>query len=68
MKFDGSSGKRPSAEARRYVYAVAASSLETDLTDPEGWLLGGLDDEVDRRRVKRETRKVAAELRRKANR
>lgn len=65
MKFDGSSGKRPSVEARRYVYAVTAASLDTDLCDPEGWVLGGLVDEADIRRAKKATKLVIAELVRK---
>lgn len=67
MKFDGSSGRKPSAEARRYVYNVLATSIETDLGDHEGWLFGGLDDEVDRRRVKKAAKLVVAELLRKGS-
>lgn len=67
MKFDGSSGRRPSAEARRYVYRVLATCLDTDLGDDEGWMLGGIDCEFDRRRVKRAAELVIEELLRKGN-
>lgn len=66
LKFSGDSGRKPSAEARRYVYAVMASALETDLIDPEGWVRGGLGNEFDDRRAKSAARKVITELRRKA--
>jgi hypothetical protein len=64
--FDGSSGRRPSAEARRYVYAIVATSLENDMEDSGGWLFGGLESEFDRRRVRKAARLVVTELRRKA--
>lgn len=41
LKFNGSGGLRPSAEARRYVYRVLAASIDEDLRDFDGWLLGG---------------------------
>ena len=66
LKFNGSSGRRPSAEARSYVYAVLASALETDLGDPEGWMRGGIEEEPDERRVFKAARAVIKELRRKA--
>lgn len=68
LKFDGSSGRRPSAEARRYVLAVVATSIDNDLGDREGWLLGGLEEEPDRRRVRNEAKKMIARLQREAKR
>lgn len=68
MKFDGGSGRRPQTEARRYVYAVLASALSTDMSDPEGWVFGGMEDEFDRRRAKKAGRAIIAELLRKAKR
>jgi len=65
MKFDGKSGRRPSAEARRYVYNVIATSIESDLRDDGGWLMGGLDEEVDRRRVTKAAKAVIKEMLRK---
>lgn len=66
MKFDGSSGRRPSAEARRYVYVSIAATLEAD----PNWVLNHLQDEeldeFDIRRIEKEVRKVARELRAKA--
>lgn len=66
MMFDGSSGMRPNAQARRYVYAVAASALETDLGDPDGWVFGGMEEKADRVLARKAALKVIAELRRKA--
>jgi hypothetical protein len=66
MKFNGSSGRRPSAEARRYIYAVMASALTEDMRDDGGWVYGGIESEFDRRRLASEARKVVAEFLRKA--
>lgn len=65
MMFDGRRGSRPSTQAHKYVYRVLASALMSDLTDSGGWVLGGMDEEVDRRRAKKEARKIIAELLRK---
>ncbi len=65
MMFDGSSGMKPSAEARRYIYRVLAAAVETDIRDRDGWILGGVDNEFDERRLRKEAKKVAAELLRK---
>jgi hypothetical protein len=70
VKFDGSSGKKPSTEARRYVDAVLWSMLEAELEAAERehtWMFGGLDDEVDRRRVRAAIRRVQTALQRKAS-
>jgi hypothetical protein len=64
-KFDGSSGKKPSAEARRYVYAILAAMIDNDMSDTGQWFFGGLDNEVDRRRVRRAVKLVEAEMIRK---
>ncbi|HEV2310781.1 MAG TPA: hypothetical protein VGU73_09665 [Acidimicrobiia bacterium] len=65
MRFDGKSGMKPSAQARRYIYTTLANFLEDDAAH-DAWVLGPLDDEFDRRRARTEARKVVAELRRKA--
>ena len=65
MKFNGSSGRKPQTEARRYVYAVLATAIEHDGDDIRGWLFGGLE-EPDRRRVEKAARAIVKELRRKA--
>lgn len=68
MRFDGSSGKKPSAEARRYVYKTIAHFLTDDVDNAGGgWLLSGIDDEVDRRRIRKAAQAVAVMMRRKAN-
>lgn len=67
MRFDGSSGRRPQSEARRYVYRVLAMAIEYDGDEMRGWLLGGLENEADRRRVKKAAKVVTKELRRKAD-
>jgi hypothetical protein len=53
LKFGGANGRKPQAEARRYVYAVAATMLENELGEHQrnGWMFGGLEEEPDRRRV-----------------
>lgn len=68
MKFDGSSGRRPSAEARRYIYRCLASTLQNDAGDlSAGYLFDEEDlEEVDIRRLKKEAQKVIHELRVKA--
>lgn len=65
IMFDGKSGRRPSAEARRYVYRVLAAALDEDLNDRQGWVFGGMDHDVDRRRAWKEAKKIIAELLRK---
>ncbi len=67
-KFTGNTGRRPSAEARRYVYRVLASCLDDDLDNPEGWVLGGIDDEPSQRRARKAAKLVFAELVRKGRR
>lgn len=66
-KFDGSSGMKPSAEARRYIYRVMATALDTDMTDDEGWVFGGIDCEFDRRRLREAAKRVRADLLRKGS-
>lgn len=70
MRFDGSSGRRPSSEARRHVLGVMANAILTDLIDGEFGLARalcvGLEDEADRRRVLKEARKLARALEKKA--
>jgi hypothetical protein len=67
LTFNGKSGRKPQTEARRYVYRIIASMLANDAVDGNGWLLGGLDEEPDRRRVKKAQRAVQLEMARKAS-
>jgi len=70
LKFDGSSGRKPQTEARRYVYDVIVQMLDAQLThEPErteGWVFGGITNEFDRRRVTKAIKAVQVEMRRKA--
>lgn len=70
LRFNGDSGRRPQAEARRYVYGILATMLEHELTPEErdGWIFGGIEFDADRRRLKRAVRDVVAVLRKKAQR
>lgn len=65
LMFNGTSGRRPTAEARRYVYRVLASALREDLKDSEGWVFGGMVNEPDRRRAAKAARAIIDELIRK---
>ena len=69
-KFTGADGRKPSTEARRYVYRRLAKLLEDELNENEGigWLWEGDDiDEFDRRRIRGALMKVVAELHKKAD-
>lgn len=68
--FDGRSGHRPQAEAQRYVYRMAARMLEHEFHPDEahGWIFGGIETEVDQRRVKKALKQVITEMERRANR
>lgn len=72
LKFDGSRGWKPQAEARRYVYSVLVAMLDHEVSsypeNVEGWMFGGIDNEFDRRRLEKAIRAVQAEMLRKANR
>ncbi len=69
-QFSGSSGLKPQAEARRYVYAVLVSMLAEEIREGndrgEGWMFGGVDDPFDRRRLFKAIKAVASEMRRKS--
>lgn len=67
LRFNGDNGRKPTTEARRYIYRVLAASLEEDMKDYQGWILGGIDQEPDRRRLHIVAKKVVAELLRKGN-
>lgn len=67
MIFTGKDGRKPSTEARRYVYRMLLNMLSHDNEDPHGWLWGGIEDDFDRRRLKIAIGKVKAELTRKVN-
>ncbi len=68
LKFSGESGRKPQTEARRYVYRIVAAMLANDGTDAEGWLLGGIEEDPDRRRVRKAAKAVADEMLRKGKR
>ena len=68
MMFDGSSGRPPRSEARRYVLGVVASSIEDDLHDKQGWIFGGMEDPADRRLAKKAALALIAQLCRRAKR
>lgn len=68
LMFSGTSGRRPSSEAHRYIYKVLASSLQADLNDAEGWVFGGVTQEPDRRRARKAAEVVIKELIRKGSR
>lgn len=70
--FTGSQGRRPQTEARRYVYAILAKMLSDELRQGDehggGWMFGGVEDEVDLRRLKKAIKAVRSEMQRKAQR
>jgi hypothetical protein len=66
--FNGESGMRPSAEARRYVYRVTTMMLDHELTDRDGWMFGGIAHEADKRRLRKAIKDVIKELTKKSNR
>ena len=68
-KFNGANGRKPSTEARHFVYARLARLLEDELDENQcaGWLYMEIDaDEFDRRRIRAAAKKVAVELQKKA--
>lgn len=65
MRFDGSTGHRPSTEARRYLYRVLAAVIDCEMRDPDGWFRGGIKNEFDTRRLRHAAKLVAAEMMRK---
>ena len=67
LKFISANGRKPSAEARRYIYRVLASSLAQDMDDHDGWVFGGITNDCDRRRLVTAGKKVIAELIRKGS-
>jgi hypothetical protein len=67
MKFTSANGRgMPRKQARRYVYNVLTMMLDYELTDREGWMFGGIDNECDRRRLKTAIRAVIREMTKKA--
>lgn len=67
MKFTNSNGRKPQTEARKYVYNVLSQMLECELSpdENEGWMFGGIEDDFDRRRLKKAIKAVISELKRK---
>lgn len=71
LRFNGESGKKPSAQARRYIYERLAVMLMDDMRDrprSDSFVLREINNEFDERRVRNEAKKVVAELERKAKR
>ena len=66
MRFTSNNGRTPQAEARRYVYALLVPMLEHELSDPDGWMFGGIEEEPDKRRLTKAIKAVAAEMGRRA--
>ena len=72
QRFDGKHGRKPSAQARRYIYERLAVLLKTDMCQhpaPDGgsFVLQHIDNEFDERRIRKEAAKIVSELHRKAN-
>jgi hypothetical protein len=65
MKFTKSNGTKPSTQARRYVYSILAAQLEFDIANGSEWMWREFD-EADSRRIINATKKIIAEMRRKA--
>jgi hypothetical protein len=66
--FDGSSGRKPQTEARRFVYGVLATILDNSLERSEdGWFsMGERGDEFDRRRLRKAMDAVRDEMAKKS--
>lgn len=62
MIFDGSSGRKPSIEARQFVYRMAAAYILND-----EYMYTREMDEFDRRRVDAAVTFIAKQLQKKAN-
>lgn len=68
LQFNGRDGLRPQAQARRYVYRVLFAMLDHELTERDGWMFGGIEQEPDQRRLTKAIEAVKKEIKRKANR
>jgi hypothetical protein len=66
LEFKGDSGRKPQAEARRYVYRVISMILDYELTDSDGWMFGGIEKEPDQSRLRKAIKAVRVEMLRKA--
>lgn len=66
MKFTSERGHTPQAEARRHVYRILVPMLQHELTDPDGWMFGGIAEEPDKRRLTKAIKAVAVEMARRA--
>lgn len=47
-------------DARAYVYNVLAIIVDHELTDEDGWMFGGIDNDFDRRRLVKELARFRA--------
>jgi len=71
LRFDGKNGRKPSAQARRYIYERLAVMLKEDMyqhpaPDDGSFVLRHIDNQFDERRVRNAAQKVISELHRKA--
>jgi hypothetical protein len=68
LKFPGIS-RRPSAEARSYVYAIVHAMLDNELghDQKDGWMFGGIELEADKVRLRAAIKLVMKEMRRRAD-
>jgi hypothetical protein len=62
LKFNGSSGRKPQAEARRYVYRMLSTVLDLAIQNGDGWLFDNVEREPDQRRLLKAVHAVRKEL------
>jgi hypothetical protein len=67
LRFPGVT-RRPSAEARAYVYMVLVAMLDNELGpgQEDGWMFGGIDLDADKQRLRTAIKLVMKDLKRKA--
>lgn len=51
-----------SIEARAYMFAKFSRMISSELNDTEGWMLGGIDNDQDNRRLVNELKKYRASV------
>lgn len=67
MKFDGSSGRKPETEARKYVYNILVEMLRHELSPEEkdGWMFGGIERDADQQLLRKAIKGVMSEMKRR---
>lgn len=65
--FNENNGRTSEAEAKRYVYRILSRMLIQELHPDEhgGWMFGGIEEESDKRKLRRAIKIVIAEMDRK---